>query len=227
MCKNFSSQINTINKDYLSNKNNEENLKMDISNDINSDEEDNISSNENNKYKLDIDINNVNNVNIKLVDFGNSEYLNNKGEGSIYIRSYRPPENIIDETYDCKSDIWVLGCIIYELFSGELLFDLQDFNGSKIEKDRKHLSLMSSVLGKMPKELSMNCEFSEDLFDNKGRIIKNKEIGEFNMKEKLNNRIQLNEDDYDKLEDLLYNILEYDPNKRLGCEEIFNHKFFE
>ena len=86
---------------------------------------------------------------------------------------------------------------------------------------------MSSVLGKMPKELSMNCEFSEDLFDNKGRIIKNKEIGEFNMKEKLNNRIKLNEDDYNKLEELLYKILEYDPNKRLGSEKIFNHKFFE
>lgn len=222
--KTFSSQINDINKNYLSNKNNEENLKMNISNDINSDVEDDISSHENNKYKLDIDLSNIN---IKLVDFGNSEYLNNKGEGSIYIRSYRPPENIIDETYDCKSDIWVLGCIIYELFSGELLFDLQDFNGSKIEKDRKHLSIMSSVLGKMPKELSMNCEFSEDLFDNKGRIIKNKDIEEFNIKEKLNSRIKLNEDDYNKLEDLLYKILEYNPKKRLGCEEIFNHKFFE
>ena len=85
---------------------------------------------------------------------------------------------------------------------------------------------MYSVLGKMPKELSMNCEFSEDLFDNKGRIIKNKDIDEFNMKDKLNSRIQLNEDDYNNLEDLLYKILEYDPKKRLGTEEILNHKIF-
>ena len=51
---------------------------MDISNDINSDEEDNISSNEDNKYKLDIDINNVNNVNIKLVDWVDNEIDNRR-----------------------------------------------------------------------------------------------------------------------------------------------------
>lgn len=227
--KTFNTKINGINKEYLLSVsnidvNNEENLKLDISDDINNVLEDNVSSNCENKYKLDID---VNNINIKLVDFGNSEFLNNKRNGSIYTRSYRPPENIISETYDCKSDIWVLGCIIYELFSGELLFDLQDFNGSKIEKDRKHLSIMYSVLGKMPKELSMDCEFSEDLFDNKGRIIKNREIKEFNIKDKLNSRIKLEDKDYELLEDLLFKILEYDPKKRLGSEELLNHKFFE
>ena len=97
----------------------------------------------------------------------------------------------------------------------------------EIEKDRKHLSMMYSLLGRIPKEISMNCEFSEDLFDSKGRIIKNKEIEEINLKEKLNNRLELSDEDYNNLEDLLYKMLEYDVNKRLSAEELLKHKFFE
>ena len=52
------------------------------------------------------------------------------------IRSYRPPENIINDYYDTKSEIWVVGCILYELLNGCSLFDMSDFVGSDIEKDR-------------------------------------------------------------------------------------------
>ncbi len=211
--KSFLQQIIEINKQFINEEDDSENLKLSITesdlNDINN-------------KNIDVD-----NFHIKIVDFGNSEYLNNTRNGSTYIRSYRPPENIVNEYYNCKSDIWVVGCILYELFNGELLFDLTDFQGSKIEKDRKHLSIMYSVLGKMPREISMNCEFNEELFDSKGRIIKNKEIEEINMKDKLNNRLKLSDEDYNNLEDLLYKMLEYDVNKRLSAEELLKHNFFE
>ena len=35
---------------------------------------------------------------------------------------------------------------------------------------------MYEVLGKMPKDLALSCDYTEDLFDNKGRILKNKEF---------------------------------------------------
>ena len=211
--KSFLSQIIEINKQFLHEEEESENLKLSIT------ESD---LNDNNYKNID-----VNNFHIKIVDFGNSEYLNNIRNGLTYTRSYRPPENILNEYYNAKSDIWVIGCILYELFNGDLLFDLTDFQGSKIEKDRKHLSMMYSVLGKIPREISMNCEFNEELFDSKGRIIKNKEIEEMNMKDKLNNRLELSDEDYNNLEDLLYKMLEYDVNKRLSAEELLKHNFFE
>ena len=210
--KSFLSQIIEINKQFLNDEEESENLKLSIT------ESD---LNDNNNKNIDI-----NNFHIKIVDFGNSEYLNKTRNGSTYTRSYRPPENILNEYYNSKSDIWVIGCILYELFNRDLLFDLSDFQGSKIEKDRKHLSIMYSLLGKIPKEISMNSEFSEDLFDSKGRIIKNKEIEEINLKEKLNNRLELSDEDYNNLENLLYKMLEYDVNKRLSAKELLNHKWF-
>ena len=42
---------------------------------------------------------------------------------TIQTRYYRAPEVIYDE-YDIECDMWSIGCIIYELITGEYLFDI-------------------------------------------------------------------------------------------------------
>ena len=61
------------------------------------------------------------NMKIKIGDFGISKQLNlyttqitNKKEGSLY---YIAPEILIKGFYNTKSDIWPLGCILYELLT--------------------------------------------------------------------------------------------------------------
>ena len=50
-----------------------------------------------------------------------------------------------------------------------------------MEKDRKHIAQMYDVLGKMPREMALDCEFSEDIFtDLLLKIVKNK--SEYNNK---------------------------------------------
>lgn len=58
------------------------------------------------------------NSDVKLGDFGLARVLNNESQfafthvGTPY---YMSPEQIHDQKYNEKSDIWSLGCIIYEL----------------------------------------------------------------------------------------------------------------
>ena len=58
--------------------------------------------------------------NVKLGDFGLSRVM---GEQSLYAKThvgtpyYMSPEQIGEQRYDHKSDIWSLGCIIYEMAS--------------------------------------------------------------------------------------------------------------
>ena len=63
------------------------------------------------------------------------------------------------------------------------------------------MALMYDALGKMPDDLAMECEYSEEIFDNKGRILKNKGIQERNLKSELCERINLDQQE----NDIIYN----------------------
>jgi len=60
---------------------------------------------------------------VKLCDFG-SAMENWRTEITPYVcsRFYRPPEVILGLNYSYGMDIWSLGCVIYEMFTGHYLF---------------------------------------------------------------------------------------------------------
>ena len=45
--------------------------------------------------------------------------------GCLQSRSYRSPEVILGAPYDQKIDIWSLGCILAELCTGRVLFQVR------------------------------------------------------------------------------------------------------
>lgn len=169
---------------------------------------------------------NLDNINVKIIDFGNAEYKETQEQEEIYTRCYRPPENIINNEYSRKSDIWFVGCFLYELLTGEVMFDIKTSDTVPFSRDRKHINMMYSYLGKMPRNMSMECEFSEEIFDSKGRILNNKNYDDKIIRDDITSRIDICEEELDLIEDLLYKILEYDPNQRLTASEILNHKWF-
>lgn len=59
---------------------------------------------------------------IKVIDLGSSCFQNDNLSLYVQSRSYRAPEVIIGLPYDQKIDIWSLGCILAELYSGDVLF---------------------------------------------------------------------------------------------------------
>ncbi len=197
-----------------------ENLQMNI-------EELNDSDEEQTNDNIKINEINLDDISVKIIDFGSSEIIGRMESDEILTRCYRPPENIINSFYNEKSDVWVIGCMLYEVLNGNSLFDLRDYNLESIEKDRKHMAQMYDVLGKMPKELAMDCEFSEDIFDAKGRIIKNKGIDQRDIKSEIGKRFNIEDSEIDVIHDLIFKILNYDYKLRPGCSEILNHNWFQ
>ena len=211
--KNFVNKLKDLNKNIITNNFEINELEINDDNEINS------------ENKLDL---NLNDICIKIIDFGNAEHMDKREQDTIYTRSYRPPENIIDYQYDTKSDIWVIGCMLYELLNGEPLFDLRDYEfKNNIEKDRKHINLMYGVLGKMSREMAFECELTDEIFDNKGRIIKNRDIEMRDIRKELTQRIEIEDNELDLIEDLLYKMLEYEPKKRLSADKVLEHKWFQ
>ena len=57
---------------------------------------------------------------IKVIDLGSSCFLSDNLNLYVQSRSYRSPEVILGLPYDQKIDIWSLGCILAELYTGEV-----------------------------------------------------------------------------------------------------------
>jgi serine/threonine-protein kinase SRPK3 len=94
-----------------------------------------------------------------------------------------------------------------------------------MEKDREHLHQMYEILGKMPRPMTQNCDFSEDLFDKKGHILNNKSCEYTTIKDVLMENFEFEETDAQETGEFLKLIFEYDPKKRISARECLNHQW--
>ena len=78
-------------------------------------------------------VNNINNIedfddfHIKLIDMGSSMLENEIDTHSIGTDPYLAPEVVLRGDYDKSVDIWALGNVIFELTTGSLLIDPEDY----------------------------------------------------------------------------------------------------
>merc|ERR1719433_1473044 len=79
---------------------------------------------------------------IKLIDFGNATYADEHHSSIINTRQYRGPEVLLSLGWDERSDLWSIGCILMELYSGKQLFATHE--------ELEHLAMMSRVIGPIP-----------------------------------------------------------------------------
>ena len=93
---------------------------------------------------------------VKLIDFGSACYLTDRQSSYIQSRSYRAPEVILGLPYDGKIDIWSLGCVIAEMFTGHVTFQ----NDSVVSM----LSRIEAICGAFPRHLIANGRQSGEFF---------------------------------------------------------------
>lgn len=82
---------------------------------------------------------------IKLIDFGNATYELEHHSSIINTRQYRAPEVILATGWNERSDLWSIGCIVMELYTGELLF--------RTHNSLEHLALMERVIQPFPQSM--------------------------------------------------------------------------
>jgi serine/threonine protein kinase len=76
---------------------------------------------------------------------GNACPINNHYSDIIQTREYRSPEVIMGGEYDESADMWSLGCMIFELVTGDFLFDPK--KGANYKKNEDHLALITELIG--------------------------------------------------------------------------------
>ncbi|KAG7940797.1 hypothetical protein I3843_16G004500 [Carya illinoinensis] len=102
-------------------------------------------------------VNEAKNV-LKLCDFGNAMFAG-KNEITPYLvsRFYRAPEIILGMPYDHPLDIWSVGCCLYEIYTGKVLFP----GATNNDMLRLHMELK----GPFPKKMLRKGAFIDQHFD--------------------------------------------------------------
>ena len=116
-----------------------------------------------NEYEV-IDDETLQSGNIVLTDFGSAHKINGLDD-ELQTRYYRAPEIILNIDISEKIDIWSIGCIAYEIFTGSVLFDPD--KDEKYTRDFHHLYLIEELLGKIPSNMIKKAQ------DKKSFLIKN------------------------------------------------------
>ncbi|KAF9593165.1 hypothetical protein IFM89_020461 [Coptis chinensis] len=185
-------------------------------------------------------VNEAKNV-LKLCDFGNAMFAG-KNEITPYLvsRFYRAPEitrtcvfvtTVLGLTYDHPMDIWSVGCCLYELYSGKVLFP----GPSNNDMLRLHMELK----GPFPKKMLRKGGFTDQHFDHDLNFYATEEDP---VTKKAVKRLLLNIKPKDigtiitgspgedtkmlaNFKDLLERVFVLDPEKRMTVSQALSHPF--
>jgi serine/threonine-protein kinase SRPK3 len=162
-------------------------------------------------------------INISLADFGTHCEEHNYYEESFGTRYYQAPEIILMGKCSYPVDIWAIGCTLYELLSGKLLFD--PIKDSEHSRDYYHLCLINETCGLFSTNFIKKTKFYKNYFDSNGNIIDYELSNESRMLRKIN-ELELDESVKKQLLEILTNTLTIDPSKRWTIDELSKCDFF-
>eukprot|EP00002_Diphylleia_rotans_P029357 TRINITY_DN5973_c0_g1_i3.p1 TRINITY_DN5973_c0_g1~~TRINITY_DN5973_c0_g1_i3.p1 ORF type:complete len:713 (-),score=178.54 TRINITY_DN5973_c0_g1_i3:100-2238(-) len=158
---------------------------------------------------------------IKLIDFGSSCYTADFHTSYVQSRSYRAPEVVLGCAYGKKADIWSLGCILAELYTGYVLF--QNISLSTM------MTRIVSVLGPLPVRLVAEGKHTQRIINENGTFYEHRSQGtELKLllpkKTSLAHRLRSPTNTF---YDFVKSLLELDPATRPTAAEAMAHPWLQ
>ena len=160
-------------------------------------------------------------IEVKICDIGNACWFNHHFSTIIQTRQYRSPEVILGINYNETSDIWSLACMLFELATGDFLFEPR--KGETFSKNDDHLAQIIEAVGKMPKNFALSGLDSYKYFDKNGKLRRIKNLIYFPIKDILVKKYNFKEKEAQAFSDFLKPMLEYYPDKRASARELLKH----
>jgi dual specificity tyrosine-phosphorylation-regulated kinase 2/3/4 len=154
---------------------------------------------------------------IKVIDFGSSCFENEKVYTYIQSRFYRSPEVILGMSYGIPIDMWSLGCILAELYTGYPIFPG--------ENEQEQLACIMEIFGPPEKHLIEKSSRRKLFFDSMGKprvTVSSKGRRRRPSSKTLQSAIKCDDEAF---LDFLTQCLRWDPDRRMRPDQAITHEF--
>ncbi|KAF8072658.1 Serine/threonine-protein kinase SRPK [Scenedesmus sp. PABB004] len=160
-----------------------------------------------------------------VVDFGNACWTHKHFTDDIQTRQYRSPEVILGAKYGPPADMWSLACVVFELATGDFLFEPK--SGSSWDRDEDHIALMMELLGRPPRRVWSAGKYARDYFNRSGELRHIKKLKFWDLPSVLLDKYRLPRAEAAALADFLLPLLAYDPAERATAAQALRHPWLD
>lgn len=147
------------------------------------------------------------NTQLTIIDFGSSCFMHERIHSYIQSRFYRAPEIVLGVPYDASIDVWSLGCLVFEMITGEVLFPA--------ENEEDLIGLVIELQGMPPQDLLEKAQKKLKIFDCDVIFLSNNR----EIKPKSRKLVTGNA----KIHDFILKCIEWEPEKRLKVDNAILH----
>jgi serine/threonine protein kinase len=176
----------------------------------------------------------LNSSEIKIIDLGSATFEDEYHSTVISTRHYRAPEVILQVGWSFPSDVWSVGCILLELYTGETYFQTHN--------NDEHLAMIEVLLddripsnwvrsGKDSKNNTISDHFEAKERGSKSLVLKWNRDASSESKKRVRALKCLNDMIADKEHslflDFIKKVLQVDPEKRITASEALDHPYFD
>lgn len=160
-------------------------------------------------------------VSCKVVDFGNACWTNKHFTDDIQTRQYRCPEVLLGADYCTAADMWSFACMVFELITGDFLFDPR--SGRDYSRDEDQLALFIELLGRPPKRIASMGQHARKFFNLNGELRHIKRLRYWPLERVLIEKYRMPRAEAMGLTDFLLPMLQFDPDQRATAREMLSH----
>lgn len=160
-------------------------------------------------------------ISVKIADLGNACWVHHHFTDEIQTRQYRSPEVLLGYHWGALADLWSFACLIFELLTGDYLFDPR--TGKSYTKDDDHIAQVIELLGPFPRSMLKESYYAREFFSAKGELVRIAKLKPWGLKDVLVEKYKFSVSDAIDIADFLLPMLTLQPETRADAGGMVNH----